>query len=238
MKKAIVLGMGIIIALGAIFLACVCYFLFTPSGIEIDKSKYLITGIDVSEHTGMIDFRLIKDQKIDFVFIKATEGLDYVDKLFETNFENASKNKLEIGAYHFFRFDKDGEDQANHFLRHMNGKNIGLPLVVDVEEWGNWTSKSPEEVRDEIFKFINTINHYGMNSVLIYTNESTFNKYIKGHFDENDIWICSFSDPPNIEVKWLFWQHSHKGKMKGAEGWVDINTFNGSRQEWESYVRR
>ena len=33
---------------------------FLPKGIEIDKSKYPITGIDISKHTGNIDFEEIK----------------------------------------------------------------------------------------------------------------------------------------------------------------------------------
>ena len=41
-----------------------------PSGIEIKKEDYPITGIDVSAHTGKIDFAKIKKQDIDFVFIK------------------------------------------------------------------------------------------------------------------------------------------------------------------------
>jgi GH25 family lysozyme M1 (1,4-beta-N-acetylmuramidase) len=30
---------------------------FVPNGIEIDKVEYPITGIDVSAHTGDIDFK-------------------------------------------------------------------------------------------------------------------------------------------------------------------------------------
>lgn len=33
---------------------------FVPHGIDIDKQKYPVTGIDISAHTGKIDFTKIK----------------------------------------------------------------------------------------------------------------------------------------------------------------------------------
>jgi lysozyme len=74
------------------------------------------------------------------------------------------------------------------------------------------------------------------NRIMIYSNESSYKKYIEGNFDKNDIWICSFSKSPNIDKKWTLWQHSHKGILDGANGLVDINTFNGTREEWENYL--
>jgi GH25 family lysozyme M1 (1,4-beta-N-acetylmuramidase) len=38
--------------------------------------------------------------------------------------------------------------------------------------------------------------------------------------------------------KWTLWQHSHKGKLDGADGWVDINTFNGTSDEWNKYLHK
>jgi GH25 family lysozyme M1 (1,4-beta-N-acetylmuramidase) len=33
-------------------------------------------------------------------------------------------------------------------------------------------------------------------------------------------------------------EHSHKGKLDGADGWVDINTFNGTSDEWNKYLHK
>lgn len=96
---------------------------FVPSGIEIDKTKFPITGIDISGHTGKIDFLKLSERKIDFVFIKATEGADFVDPKFQENYSNAV-NKLPIGFYHFFRFNKSGKSQANNFLSNISDKRL------------------------------------------------------------------------------------------------------------------
>lgn len=211
---------------------------FVPSGIEIDKSKYPITGIDISKHTGKIDFKKIRNQNIDFVYIKTTEGSDFVDPNFEKNYLNASKNNIPVGFYHFFRFNKDGKVQAHNFLRNIKGKKTSLPLVIDVEEWGNQASNSTNEVIAEIRVFINIIKNKSANGIMIYSNESSYKKYIEGNFDKYDLWICSFSQSPNIEKKWTLWQHSHKGKFDGADGWVDINTFNGTKGQWNRFLKR
>jgi lysozyme len=212
-------------------------YYYMPKGIEIDKTRYPITGIDVSAHSGKIDFDTIKKQNIDFVYIKATEGGDYVDKNYKTNYVNAKQRGIPVGFYHFFRFNVSGKKQADNFLQAIQGNITNLPLVLDVEEWGNKTKKQPKEIIKEIECFVKEIEVKGNDSIMFYTNEKGFWKYIRGNFEKNKIWICSFSKQPDIDKIWTFWQHSHKGKLKGAEGLVDINTFNGSREEWDSYIK-
>jgi lysozyme len=207
-----------------------------PSGIEINKSRYPITGIDISLHTGKINFTKIREQKIDFVYIKSSEGFTYKDKNFETNYVNARNNNIPVGVYHYFRFTNDGRAQAANFLRAIKGKEIDLPLALDVEEWGQFRRVKREVVINEIRSFLEEMERNTSRRIIFYSNENCYRKYIEGVFDDHPIWICSFNDPPEIEAKWTFWQHSHIGELEGAQGKVDINTFNGSREDWERYL--
>lgn len=225
-----IVGLSMILCLALLF----CFFIM-PSGIELDIVKYPVRGIDISKHTGIIDFERIKDQNVDFVFLKATEGIDYVDERFETNYKNAHLAGIPKGAYHFFRFERDGKEQANHFLRSIAGKKFELPLVLDIEEWGNPSAKPTDEITVEIEKFL-AVFESERDELLLYSNESSYRKFILGKFDDKPLWICSFSDPPNVQTDWLFWQHSHKGKLEEAEGWVDLNVFNGTREDWMKYL--
>lgn len=211
---------------------------FIPNGISIDKNKFPITGIDISAHTGKIDFDRILTQEIDFVYLKVTEGENFIDPKFNENYSNVNIKKIPVGFYHFFRFNKGGQIQANNFLKNIKDKKTNLPLVIDVEEWGNVSSKSKEEIVSEISKFVKTVEKKTETKIMIYSNESSYKKYIEGFFDKNEIWICSFSKKPNIDKNWTFWQHSHKGKFDGADGWVDINTFNGTKKEWNKYLKK
>ena len=104
---------------------------FIPPGIDIDKLKYPITGIDVSKHTGKIDFQKVKEQSIDFVFMKSTEGENYKDETFENNYLGAKESGIPIGTYHFFRFNKSGKSQANNFLSAIDGKKFTPRTTLD-----------------------------------------------------------------------------------------------------------
>jgi lysozyme len=204
----------------------------------VNKRKYPITGIDISAHTGKIDFPKIANQNIDFVFIKATEGETFVDSRLEVNYTKAHASNIPFGFYHFYRFNRDGRRQANNFLKNIHGKKTALPLVIDVEEWGNVTRKNVKDIKKEINTFITVVEQKSGRPIIIYTNESSFEKYIRDNCDKKDIWICSFNKTPKIGRKWTFWQHSHKGRLEGADGWVDLNTFNGSRDEWTDYLKK
>ena len=212
-----------------------------PNAIGVNESRYPIVGIDVSRHTGEIDFRKIKEQfhdTIDFVYIKASEGLDLVDVKLELNYVNARQNEISVGFYHFFKFNVSGKRQANNFLKTIKYKIFDLPLVLDVEEWSNSGIIPKERILKEIRSFIDEVETQTKDKIMIYTNESGYQKYIHGNFVTNKIWICSFNLQPKILTNWTFWQHSHRGKLNGAEGWVDLNTFNGTRKEWTQFLQK
>lgn len=84
------------------------YIANTPA-MEPDRNLYPTRGIDISAHNGTIDFGKVKKAGYDFVIIKATEGTDFKDSMFSDNLRRAREAGLKVGAYHFFRFDTDGE---------------------------------------------------------------------------------------------------------------------------------
>ena len=68
---------------------------------EVYPEGFSIRGIDVSHHQGVIDWeKLSKAQigkdPISFVFIKATEGQDFLDENFNDNFYKARENGLYV----------------------------------------------------------------------------------------------------------------------------------------------
>lgn len=74
-------------------------------------------GIDVSSHQNNIDWSSVRRGGIDFAFIKATEGGDFVDDHFATNWAGSAAAGLKHGAYHFLTLCRPGADQADNFLR-------------------------------------------------------------------------------------------------------------------------
>lgn len=102
-----------------------------------------MTGIDVSENNGKIDWALVKQTtnfKVDFAYIKTCEGIGYNDKNRAVNANEAKSNGIKIGYYHFASINsldvvKDSTAEANYFLQSLSGLPVGdLPPVLDIEK--------------------------------------------------------------------------------------------------------
>lgn len=197
---------------------------------QVDVSAYPVRGIDVSAHNGVIDFGKVKESGIDFVFIKASEGTDFRDKRFTANIDSAEAHGLPAGAYHFFRYDKDGVAQAVNLCDALDGRVPRLGVVIDVEDAGNPYEGIPEVVTANLSEMIDYLNLRGL-PVMFYTNKDGYNQFLRRAFAGYPLWICSFNDNP-IDAEWIFWQYSHDGRVDGIEGDVDLNVFNGSPDKW------
>lgn len=87
--------------------------------------------IDVSHHNGAIDWPAVAAAGIAFVFVKATQGIGFVDPNFEDNQDAAADAGLMVAPYHFL----DGGDpqrQAAHFLA-VTGLAVGGVAMLDWE---------------------------------------------------------------------------------------------------------
>lgn len=186
--------------------------------------EYPVRGIDISAHNGKIDFSKLREQGIEYVYIKATEGTDFVDRRFDANARGAKKHGLPCGGYHFFRFDTDGEMQALNFLAALKRRDFSLPPAIDVEEWGNPDGHETDLIVERLKKMIEYMELSGERPI-IYTNKDGYGRFIKGNFSDYPIWICSFTDPPveGSQPDIALWQYSHRGSLEGISGSVDLN---------------
>ena len=63
-----------------------------------------IHGIDLSHYQGEVFWEAIgENTKMTYVYIKATEGGDWIDDKFESNIQLAHRHGLKVGSYHFYR---------------------------------------------------------------------------------------------------------------------------------------
>jgi len=210
---------------------------FQPDIFQLNRFKFPVFGIDISKHNGKISWDEVKKSNLDFVFIKATEGKTRPDPCYQYNLKGAKSIKVRVGAYHFFKFNRDGTDQARNFLSKVNISNLDFAPILDVEESGNLSNRNnPKLVINEIHKFIKYVESKSSRKVIIYTNGHEYNKYIKNNFNSNPLWICSLDEEPPIDREWKYWQYAHRGKLDGIKGWVDLNTFNGNKSEWNRYI--
>lgn len=61
-----------------------------------------VHGIDLSHYQGEVFWEVIgNNTKMAYVYLKATEGGDRIDHMYEQNIDLAHKYGLKVGSYHF-----------------------------------------------------------------------------------------------------------------------------------------
>ena len=97
--------------------------IFSNFGVRI-PSNYDILGIDVSHHQGDIDWlkalkMTIKGDSIQFVYLKMTEGTNFIDPLYNYNRKQLDLDKVKMGVYHFYSPNQSAIKQANFFCENL-----------------------------------------------------------------------------------------------------------------------
>ena len=208
-------------------------------GIAV-PNNFIIHGIDVSHHQDNINWDLVqsmevKNIKIGFAFIKATEGIGRVDSHFNQNWFKSKDAGMCRGAYHFFLATKSGKLQAQNFIDVVELKPGDLPPVLDVEQT---YGVSNEKLRKEVKAFLQTTEDYFGVKPIIYTNVDFYRQYLDGSFDDYPLWVAHYlqQDTPRIKRNWLFWQYSEAGRVNGILYKVDFNVFNGDSAAFKNLL--
>lgn len=231
MKKTLTFIIGAIFGLLLWQLGKLAYERWFEERVYPDPDIYKVRGIDISHHNGDVDFERIgkADTDVGFIYLKATEGTDFIDSHFHHNSLHAINSGLPVGAYHFFRYDTDGELQALNFLHALKGRDFALPPAIDVEDWGNPDGHANALIVERLRALTGRLRMEGYEPI-IYTNLDGYYRLIKGNFDNYPLWIASFSNPPLDQdpnnIRWTLWQYTHRGSVPGISGDTDINVVN------------
>ncbi len=238
MKKAIAArraAWALVIFSGLLIVAVGLGRILRPQQPHVDPNReaYPIVGLDLSAHNGVADFDSVAAAGVDFVYLKASEGSSFRDPAFIRNYVAARRTPLAIGAYHYFRFDRDGISQADNLLNALKDLRLDLPLAVDVEEWHNDATVPTDLVVERLNAMLSRLRDAG-HRVIVYTNKNGHSRFLRDL--DVELWICSFTSPPIGRTDWRLWQHSHISRIPGVSGFVDMDTFNGTREEWEAFL--
>jgi lysozyme len=212
---------------------------YAAFGIEL-PSKYTIHGIDVSHYQRDIDWddvkaMEIKNVKIGFSFIKATEGLSDVDGRFKSNWKEAQVSGISRGAYHFFIPTKSGKTQAQNFIANVHLSKGDLPPVLDIEQLNGISKETLQQRVSEWLLLVE--NHYKVKPI-IYTGADFYNNFLSGAFDNYPLWVAHYfaREKPRVVRNWQFWQHNEAGHVNGIDSYVDFNVFNGDSTDFKNIL--
>ena len=199
---------------------------------------YEIHGIDISHHQGFIDWTKLSNAMIDrtyirFIMVKATEGSDYIDEMYEENFRKAKEYNFIRGAYHYWSKNSTARQQAFFYIDHVSLEPGDLPPVLDVEvKPENMTT---ENFQLEILGWLHIVEDRYHTKPIIYTNYKFKEAFLNDErFDAYPLWIAHYYvNSVQYTGKWKFWQHTDVGKLPGIEGYVDLDIYNGSHYDLE-----
>ncbi len=192
-----------------------------------DPPRALHHGIDVSSHSGAVDWPAVRRAGHSFAFIKASEGIDLPDPEFEANWRAAGEAGLVRGAYHFYVTEDDPHAQAMLFISRVALEPGDLAPVVDIELIGHGTSQGLAERLRRFLGLLET--HYGVPPI-IYTAPTFWNAHLDDSFGRHPLWIAEYEvESPTLPKgwdRWHLWQWQGDAAIPGVEKTVDLSRVN------------
>ena len=201
-----------------------------------------IQGMDVARYQGAIDYSKVYAAGVHFVYMKSTEGDDYVDPNFRDNWRQARASGMAHGAYHFMTWCSTAAAQAKWFIKNVPADQDALPPVLDLE-WNHESSCktkfSKADMLEKIHVMLDAMEKHTGKLPIIYT-DITFNRDILDgeHFD-NPFWLRSTAAEPHERYgdrRWMLWQWTQTGTLNGVVGEVDRNVFYGDENDWTVFL--
>lgn len=212
----------------------------------VDRARSMpIQGIDVARYQENVDFRTASAAGTRFVFMKATEGKDYLDPNFRVNWQRAREAGMPRGAYHFMTWCSLASEQAAWFVANVPNDPDALPPVLDLE-WNQSSKSCPgkigaEEALSKIDKLLEVMEAHTGKRPIIYTDIAFHRDVLKGRYKNYEFWLRSVAAEPYERFEnrpWTFWQYTATGRVAGIKGAVDRNAFNGSPKDWQRWLQR
>ena len=182
------------------------------------------------------------DYPVSFVYIKSTEGTTIRNQYYASDYAQARKHGVKVGAYHFFSTRTSGAMQAKFFLKNSRFRSGDLPPVLDVEPTAAQIKSmgGVDVMFRNIRQWLKAVQSATGVKPVLYVGQSFVNKYLDSAPDikkNYNVWIARYGEF-KPDVKLLYWQLSPYGRVNGIHGEVDINVFNGYRSQFDVFVQQ
>lgn len=184
-----------------------------PTFIENNYSK----GIDLS-HWNIDTYNISLDSipnDVSFVYLKATEGASYKDKMYPIyieefigkNIGSRKDNPIKIGAYHFFKQNVPALLQFKNIKETVDSSEINLPIAIDFEFITSHSSKETKQIQECLYNLLIMVEKEYKKKPIIYCNTRGYDLFIRNcdKLNHYGIWLDAKSDNsltvPNTIIK-------------------------------------
>lgn len=206
--------------------------------LKYEDDNYIsLFGIDVAAHQETIDWEKVKNDGVEFAYIRigyrsAEKGILNVDLEFENNYESAKNIEMPIGLYWYAQpaNEKESYEEAKFVINLIKDKEFSLPIVYDFEETelsDGTLSRMHGMSKDDRTKmakiFCEELKNNGYD-VMIYTNLYwADNYYDLNELKDYPLWIAQYAKTPTFKRPFAMWQYSESGHIDGIEHKVDLD---------------
>ena len=187
-----------------------------------------MNGIDVSVHNGTINWEETK-KHIDFAIIRLGyigNNENKLDGQFERNYAECKRLGIPVGVY-IYNYVKTVDrikDCADWVISNLNGKNLDLPVYLDMED-DSIASLGKDYLTNLCIAF-NTKIEGTKRWAGVYANRNWYDNYlnkdeIKARYTT---WIAHYGvDTNKYNGQYDMLQYTETGKVAGVNGNVDLN---------------
>lgn len=181
-------------------------------------------GADTSHWNGDTQFsNLLNEKDIEFIFLKATEGVTYTDPKFNERARRAIEAGKKVGFYHFARPENNAiaKREAENFLDAV--EDFGNKCIYALDWEGSAEQCDPFWIK----KWCSFIEQKTNRKPMLYCNYSYANN-LKTNLSDIPLWVAKWGSEPEGNIgfwnKYTIWQYSAQP--------VDMNIFNGTANEF------
>lgn len=177
---------------------------------------------------------------VSYIYIKSTQGVTIKSAYYQQDARDARNHGIICGAYHFFSFKATGKEQAKYFLENTEILSGDMPPVLDVEPTDQQIEEAGGEERmfNDMRAWLQVVEHSIGKKPILYVSQN----FVKTHLvhapdlcQNYQVWIARYN-VYRPDVRLLFWQLCYDGRVAGIHGGVDINIFNGYKEQFEEFV--
>lgn len=204
-------------------------FTYSENGATIS-----LTGVDVSDLQGEIDWKKVANNGIDFAMIRIgrrgyTEGDIYLDDYYYSNTWGATQAGLPFGVYFFSQAinEEEAQKEADFVIHHLQGSGITYPVAFDhepVESSEGRANNLPKKELTAITKaFCDRIEQAGY-TPMIYGNTYDMQRVNLSELEGIDIWYAEYQTAiPADNFKYVMWQYSCTAHVEGINTNADLS---------------
>ena len=195
-----------------------------------------VQGMDVSYYETSVDWAMARQDGIEFAFIRATDGTQYLDPKFAMYWQGAKDAGVIRGAYQYFRPAEDPVAQAELLLAQMGPVEPGdLPPVIDLEVSGGLTQP---QVAAAVQLWVDHVAAAIGRPPIVYAGLYSW-PTLTGAADltTSPLWVAQYTTAPCPDIPlpwthWAFWQDTSTGSITAVPGsTLDLDVFDGSHDD-------